>query len=200
MQDPQVPSSAPDAGPESSPGRPCSFGVRAAAFGIDVMWILLLSMLIGALAGVWVGVVGLFAGRPFRFEEPAEGFFLVNGTLVVVLYFVLFEWLYGATPGKRRLHICVVRMDGAACGLLPALVRGVLRYVDGIFFGLVAFAAMRPPLYQRLGDRAARTLVVPVNSPLVREPREVGWYYAALVILVMLSAAATALLFLLLLR
>jgi hypothetical protein len=51
--------------------------------------------------------------------------------------------------------------DGRPCGPLAAVVRTVLRLVDNIFFSLPGITAIvQSPRRQRLGDRAAKTLVV----------------------------------------
>lgn len=179
----------------------CGFAARATAFFIDLIWIVVLSMLIGGAAGIVVGIAGVILNRPFRLvQSEAPLLYLVEGTAVFGLYFVLLEWLYGATPGKRQLKLCVVRVDGEPCGLGAALIRALLRIVDAQLFGLVAYWAMRPPLYQRVGDWAAHTVVVRVQSPLVRRPRSTGWYFAGLGLFLLTSVCATTLLFSLALR
>ncbi len=55
-----------------------------------------------------------------------------------MLYFMIFEWLYGASPAKIILHMRVVKENGDPCNFVSALIRGVLRLVDGLFFGMVA--------------------------------------------------------------
>ncbi len=52
--------------------------------------------------------------------------------MVIVLYFVLLEGGFGATLGKKLLHLRVVRLDGSKSGLGPALVRNLLRAVDAL--------------------------------------------------------------------
>src|SRR5438132_8214426 len=157
------------------------FGARAAAFFIDLIYLLLLSMVVAAVVGVVLGLVAVIRGGPYAFDEQLLPWLnLVNGTFIMTLYFVLPEGLYGATPAKRRLKLCVVQADGTPCGLRAALVRGLLRYVDVFLFGLVAYIVMRPPLNQRVGDKAAHTLVVGINSPVIRERRGGSWLIVAL--------------------
>jgi uncharacterized RDD family membrane protein YckC len=78
------------------------------------------------------------------------------------VYFAACEGMTGTTLGKRLLGLRVVRAaDGAPCGPLAALVRTALRLVDNVLFSLPGIAAIVvSPRNQRLGDRAARTLVV----------------------------------------
>jgi uncharacterized RDD family membrane protein YckC len=57
--------------------------------------------------------------------------------------------------------ICVVGEDGERVTFGAAVVRNLLRLVDGLFFYLVGFIfALVSTRGQRLGDRAAHTIVV----------------------------------------
>ena len=75
--------------------------------------------------------------------------------------FSILEGKYGATPGKWAFGIRVLGTELEPCGFGRALIRKLLLFVDG-FFGflvgilLVAFTENQ----QRLGDMAARTVVV----------------------------------------
>ena len=88
---------------------------------------------------------------------PALIFFLL-----VVLYYIVLEGYLGQTLGKMLLGIEVVREETEAVpGIGAAAIRTLLRLVDGFFFYLVAFiAVLASAKNQRLGDMAARTLVV----------------------------------------
>jgi uncharacterized RDD family membrane protein YckC len=85
--------------------------------------------------------------------------------LVMFLYFVLFEGLAGATPGKRALGLRVVGTYGGEAGLTAALLRNVLRMVDGLpALGIVAAVLIASsPEKARFGDRVAETRVVRAN-------------------------------------
>ena len=97
-----------------------------------------------------------------------------------VAYFAIFEWLYGATLGKVIFGMRVVAEDGERCGLGTAVARGLWHYWDGILFGVVAFAAMEPPLYQRHGDKSAKTIIVDAKAPIIKETRQGWWFFVAL--------------------
>jgi uncharacterized RDD family membrane protein YckC len=92
----------------------------------------------------------------------------VSGVAALVMfvlafaYYILMEGYLGQTVGKMLLGIKVVREDtGEAPGIKAASIRTVLRIVDGLFSYLVAFiAVLASQKNQRLGDMAARTLVV----------------------------------------
>lgn len=86
---------------------------------------------------------------------------LVSFVLVVIAYHTLFEGLLGWTPGKLLAGIKVVQ-DGTTTppGLSRALVRSVLRLVDGHLFYLVGWAvAMGSEKGQRFGDMLGGTQV-----------------------------------------
>lgn len=93
-------------------------------------------------------------------------------TLVIFVgewwYGVLFEVLgNGATPGKRVMGLRVVHADGTPVGWGASVIRNFMLAID--FFpppfgaGLVSCLASRD--FQRLGDRAAGTLVVHLERP-----------------------------------
>jgi uncharacterized RDD family membrane protein YckC len=76
-------------------------------------------------------------------------------------YYVLCEAATGATLGKRMVGIHVVGEDGEQLTFEASLVRNLVRLVDCLFFYLVGgIFALASPHGQRLGDRAAHTLVV----------------------------------------
>jgi uncharacterized RDD family membrane protein YckC len=59
------------------------------------------------------------------------------------------------------MKLRVVRQDGAALDWQAAVVRNILRIIDGLFFYLVgAIAVWISKSKQRLGDMAAHTIVV----------------------------------------
>lgn len=98
-------------------------------------------------------VVGLLSGG----GESASMLLLA----LVLGYYVLCEAATGATLGKRMVGIRVVGEDGRDLTFGAAVVRNVLRLVDGFFFYLVGVIfALTSSRRQRLGDRAAHTVVV----------------------------------------
>jgi uncharacterized RDD family membrane protein YckC len=82
--------------------------------------------------------------------------------LFVIGYYILLEGLLGQTLGKLAVGIKVVsEATGTTPGIAPAAVRTVLRLIDGLFCYAVAFVSvLASAKRQRLGDMAARTLVV----------------------------------------
>lgn len=79
-------------------------------------------------------------------------------------YYVLFEALSdGQTPGKRAMHLRVVRDGGYSITFSASAIRNLMRVIDlqpafAYFVGMIAVMSTRRS--QRLGDLVAGTLVV----------------------------------------
>ena len=129
-------------------------GLRAVAVIVDTIMLFIIMYII-ALA------TGNSNAEGFNMEGPPA--FL--GFVVWFLYYVGAEATTGATLGKMLIGARVVKTDGSPAGWGPALIRNLLRIVDGLFVYLVgAIFVMRSPTKQRLGDRVAGTVVVRRNS------------------------------------
>ena len=124
---------------------------------------------------VLLGVVGSILAAPGalidgladgRVSDGVSGLLFSTGGLAAVIvafgYFAIMEGRYGQTLGKMALGIKVVReSDGLAPGTRAAVLRTLMRIVDGIGSYLVAFVvALVSDKNQRLGDMVAKTLVV----------------------------------------
>jgi uncharacterized RDD family membrane protein YckC len=96
---------------------------------------------------------------------------------IAFVYHVLMEGLLGWTLGKKVVGIRVAALDGSPAGLGRSLVRNLIRPLDaswplGVFLGMSLMMTTRRR--QRLGDLAARTLVVeerPAPAPAPPERR-----------------------------
>jgi uncharacterized RDD family membrane protein YckC len=126
-------------------------GSRFAAALVDLT---LKFLLIGA---VWVVLVLTLSNSLGLAVGSIVSFLLYFG------YDVAFEVLGGGrTPGKRLAGLRVLRDDGRPVDLLSSCIRNVIRLVDGL--PLLYLPAMVSILVtrdnQRLGDLAARTVVV----------------------------------------
>jgi uncharacterized RDD family membrane protein YckC len=119
------------------------------------------SILFGIVNGILVGVLGTEdSGSGFDYTQLSPGNFVAF--VVVVLYYVFMEGVLGRTVGKMVTGIRVIDAStGAAPGIGKAAVRTILRIVDGFFAYLVGFiVVLSSDRRRRLGDMAARTLVV----------------------------------------
>ncbi len=113
-------------------------------------------------------VIGYFIAM-FSGGTTAAGFELQGGPfllwLVIALaYYIVMEAQFAATIGKRLIGLKVVKLDaGAPVDWQAAIVRNLLRLVDGLFFYLVgAILVWTSGKKQRLGDRVAGTVVIRV--------------------------------------
>ena len=127
------------------------------------------------------------------FAGTGMAFALVAGFIVLWGYFIYFETVWnGQTPGKRQLGLRVIRDGGYPINVYAAIVRNLIRVMDGMPIVAVALIAGgvfgKQPLigamgglcilipvlclllsarYQRLGDFVAGTLVVKQRAPRV---------------------------------
>ena len=80
-------------------------------------------------------------------------------------YFTLLEGNGGQTLGKKILGIKVVKEDGTPCDFRSALIRNILRCIDVLpIYYIIALISMAQSVKtQRLGDRAAKTIVIRIK-------------------------------------
>lgn len=85
--------------------------------------------------------------------------------MMMILYYVLLEGLTGVTLGKWVVGLRVERAEGGKPGLTKALLRTVLRIVDGLpafnILGIVLIVTSAERA--RFGDRIAGTRVIQVR-------------------------------------
>jgi uncharacterized RDD family membrane protein YckC len=152
-------------------------GSRIAAAVLDAIALAILLAL---------AVFGMF-GLADRMASPllAIGIGWLIALLITIGYFVAFEVFNGGrTPGKSVFSIQVVGIDGEPVGFGPSVVRNLLRLVD-LFPALPilgAISILASDRNQRLGDLAARTIVIRTNTPdapdpslPVIDPRTTSW-------------------------
>ncbi len=139
-------------------------GVRAVATIID-----------GILGGLLIGVPLVVAFGKHETTQSASGAKVASYStsspwvfalwiVLAIAYYVVFESLVGATPGKLILGLRVRGLDGERPSWRAACIRNALRIADAFPYvvpylvGAVAIwtGAVVP---QRLGDRVAKTVV-----------------------------------------
>lgn len=136
---------------------------RLAAYVIDVL-------IQVAAAGLGIILLGLVFGT-VSLPRTGMGVGLILWFVLNWFYHGLFEaYFNGQTPGKRLMRIRVVSVDGQPIGGVQAVLRNVLRIVDGqpglhlmlgpFMYQVGLLTAMMNDRYQRLGDLACGTMVV----------------------------------------
>lgn len=136
------------AAPGSSPVEYASFARRLGAALLDSL--------------VWI--VGLLFFNPAAFVTNET----VAGVIVLVIlslwfnYFAFCEWRWGQTIGKNATGIRVLPLEGGKLSWQAAALRNLLRLADLplAMVGVDYLIVRGSPRRQRLGDRAAATIVV----------------------------------------
>lgn len=124
--------------------------MRAVATIIDIVIFWVIAFVIGMITGEG-------DGASFALGTLSSCFLFI----LAIAYYVVMEMQYGGTIGKLAVGLRVVREDGAKLDFQTAIVRTLLRVVDGLFFYLIgAILVWTSPTNQRLGDRVAKTFVV----------------------------------------
>lgn len=147
---------------------PAGIGWRIVALLIDGVVYLILTFCIVTAA--------VAAGRIDETIEADSGLALALNAVSIVtilVYFTLLEAAAGITLGKKIVGLRVVRMDGSPIGFRESIIRNVLRLVDGqpagTFLVAVILVVLTPD-NQRLGDLAAKTMVVRESSAGIQSP------------------------------
>lgn len=92
-----------------------------------------------------------------RAQEEASLFAFLVVASVWLNYMVITEWRWGRSAGKAALDISVVSVDANPLTWNRALVRNLVRVADLV---AVFFTVPGSERQQRLGDRAAKTMVI----------------------------------------
>jgi len=137
-------------------------GTRALAYLVDAFVLFLF----------WVTVlfvISIVQRQGISLEEILGLRSLVQAALALGIfalqwgYWVFFETIWaGRSPGKRLLHIRVVKLDGGPAGFAEASLRATGRVADflPLFYAVGLLAMMVSAHSRRLGDLLAGTLVV----------------------------------------
>jgi len=115
-------------------------------------------------------LVGIIPGIAYWLLDRGSGFLHGFGwTIATLIALVVYLWYWvirphghhGQTFGMQLLGLRVISKDGGPASMPQFLVRAVLLIVDTFAFGLVGLITMMASRYhQRVGDHAARTLVI----------------------------------------
>ena len=92
-----------------------------------------------------------------------QALFVILLFLIQFAYFAVFEAVWhGQTPGKRLVHLRVIRDNGRPIGVYEAVVRNLLRTVDSLpgIYAVAIACAFFSRQSKRVGDWVAGTVVV----------------------------------------
>jgi uncharacterized RDD family membrane protein YckC len=119
------------------------------------------SIIDNLIIGIIIGVIGSMFGYGMMARDIVPWW---TGLLYLVFYigyFILLEGSRGQTIGKMITKIKVVRESGEPIDMNQALIRNLLRIIDGLFAYLIgAILIWRSDKKQRLGDSVAKTVVI----------------------------------------
>lgn len=124
-------------------------------------------LLDGLLIGLALVLLGFVSATTVNADSLlAMGLLSLAVLLVPFAYVVGFETLNGGrTLGKMAAGIKVVRLTGGPVGFGSAVIRALFVPIDFLFFGVGIVAMFVSGRSQRLGDLAARTVVVRDRLP-----------------------------------
>ena len=111
--------------------------------------------------GIIIVVIGSMVGFGMMAQEMVPWWIGLLYFVIYIGYFALLEGSRGQTIGKMITKIKVVGEDGKPIDMNQALIRNLLRIIDGLFAYLIgAILIWRSDKKQRLGDSIAKTVVV----------------------------------------
>jgi uncharacterized RDD family membrane protein YckC len=105
-------------------------------------------------------LTGNSSAGPDGLEFHLEGAPALAVFALALGYYVALEAMFGATIGKYLVGVRVRSADGGRIGWTASLARNLLRAIDVCFGCIGALLICTSPRRQRLGDRAANTVVV----------------------------------------
>lgn len=108
----------------------------------------------------------------FAFGEVGKGIFFILCFILWWGYYVIAEMLMdGSSPGKRFMHLRVVNDDFTSINFSTSLIRNLLRVADLFpgLYGMAMLSMLFSRANKRLGDIAAKTVVISTRSAYFRE-------------------------------
>ena len=157
------------------------FGIRFLARGLDLIFGFLLSLATGFASGIIFVILSAVGLLPEHWQDALQtesGNPYGLGIVASFLYHAFSEGIAGTTLGKLVCGLNVVQLDGRPCTMLGAFKRDLVYYLDGIFFGLVAYESMKKSsLQQRHGDVWGKTVVVR-KAIFLPNPKHSAWRVA----------------------
>ena len=122
--------------------------------------------------------------RDINNPELTLALLVIAQFVIFVFYHLLFEFVWnGQTPGKRYLGLRVTQVNGMPLTVSGLLIRNFVRLFDFLpfFYGVGLLALFATKHTQRLGDLAARTIVIreraQISLQTIKEDYTVAYYY-----------------------
>lgn len=148
-----------------------SFGYEVAGIGSRFLAALVDRTIVLVFQGVvLLGVIMMMQMLDFDLVEADDRLLMWTLALISLVlfalnwgYYIFFELLWnGQSPGKRWVGLRVIQSDGAPVNLAASAIRNILRIIDTLpaFYGLGVVTMFIDSRSRRLGDLAARTVVV----------------------------------------
>ncbi len=143
--------------PPDASFRPASPQERFAAFLADLLFFF---YLLGGWGMLLQHLTHGDLAAPFSFKESGRILFASTGAALYFLYYLFFEGVFTATPGKFLCGLSVQRKKGGSPSLFALMIRNLCRIIDYplvLFTGVGLMEATKG--HQRLGDLLSGTMV-----------------------------------------
>jgi uncharacterized RDD family membrane protein YckC len=122
--------------------------------------------------GILLGISGVLRNLPLSGQWIA-GLLIGFVFLLQFGYFILFEILWsGQTPGKRLVHIRVVKDSGRPLSVTETIGRNLMRIVDQlpVFYAVGILSTLLTEQNKRLGDLVTGAIVIREGSLAAMRP------------------------------
>lgn len=139
-----------------------TFGQRLVAIIVDHIILLIITIALAVPFGLQSALFSMAGISNPALYIAAWSMFAILSFVIWILYFTYFEAKDGQTLGKRMMGIKVVMEKGTKMTYEKSFVRNILRIIDWLpaVYILGFIVAVASKNNQRIGDLAARTLVV----------------------------------------
>jgi predicted Zn finger-like uncharacterized protein len=131
------------------------FWIRFVAFLVDSLLVSAGQAALGFALSATIGLIGSLPGEEGAIAIAVVGW--LAGSILGVLYWVLFTGYCGQTPGKMAVRVKVIRTDGSPITYGRAFLRETLgKFLSGIILGvgyfMIAFDAQKQGLHDKIAD------------------------------------------------
>lgn len=147
---------------------------RALGHALDLFFCYAALAVLAVIVLIAAGLGDLSNGEIGQGMKAGMGLILLAMFVAQWVWFVVWEAVYGRSPGKRIVGVRVVTTSGRPIGWRAAALRNLLRAADvlptGYVVGVLSMALS--PRFQRLGDLVAGTMVIVPELPVAAKALE----------------------------